>query len=194
MASGIRGSRATASGSDDEEGRSARYPARRAELDQGCQRGHDRGRNIRRKTRSVLRGEAEGRAESPQKQGFGTKPQFRRAEPGGTFVGEAIYAGLAPEDILVYVERGEGRRNRPPSKASTVAPNVTALGKATQSGEGSRRLRDEPFATIVTAFGKATQGRKQLKAEPRGRAGFLGKIRGMGGHCHYLALGGGFLV
>ena len=49
----------------------------------------------------------------------------------GTFVGEAIYAGLAPEDILVYVERGEGRRNRPPSKASTVAPIVTAFGKAT---------------------------------------------------------------
>ena len=104
-------------GSDDEEGRSARYPARRAELDQSCQRGHDRGR-----------------------------------QPGGTFVGETIYAGLAPEDILVYVERGEGRRNRPPSKASTVAPIVTAFGKATQSGEGSRRLRGEPFAPNVSAI------------------------------------------
>ena len=113
MASGIRGSRATASGSDDEEGRSARYPARRAELDQSCQRGHDRGR-----------------------------------QPGGTFVGEAIYAGLAPEDILVYVERGEGRRNRPHSKASTVAPNVTAFGKATQGG---KKLKEQSNARQAEA-------------------------------------------
>ena len=38
----------------------------------------------------------------------------------GTFSDEAIYAGLRPEDVLVYVEWAQGRKNRPYQKASTV--------------------------------------------------------------------------
>ena len=34
----------------------------------------------------------------------------------GTFSDEAIYAGLRPEDVLVYVERAQGRGNRPYQK------------------------------------------------------------------------------
>ena len=58
---------------------------------------------------------------------------IRRRQPGGTFEDAAICAGLAPEDILVYVERGEGRGNRPPLKASTVAAKQAALWKRQES-------------------------------------------------------------
>ena len=84
------------------------------------------GSGNRRKTRSVLRGEAEGRAESPQKQGFETKPQFRRAERNGPKQGEASCAGLDPDGVYVYAERVEGRANRPPCTGSTVARTVAA--------------------------------------------------------------------
>ena len=53
--------------------------------------------------------------------------RIRRRQPGGTFENAAICAGLRPEDILVYVERSQGRGNRPPSKASTVAANPDAI-------------------------------------------------------------------
>ncbi len=53
--------------------------------------------------------------------------RIRRRQPGGTFEDEAICAGLRPEDILVYVERSQGRGNRPSSKASTVAANPAAI-------------------------------------------------------------------
>ena len=86
----------------------------------------------RRKTRSVLRGEAEGRAESPQKQGFGTKPQFRRAEPGGTLENETSRAGLRPEGVYVYAERSQGRANRPFLKGEHGCPKQsrTSEGKS----------------------------------------------------------------
>ena len=99
----------------------------------------------RRKTRSVFRGEAEGRAESPQKQGFGTKPQFRRAEPGGTLLGEADCTGLDLEAVYVYGERVEGRARRPPQRASTVARNKAAHWKANQHGSAqSSHYRKHP--------------------------------------------------
>ena len=79
----------------------------------GCHARSRSGPGNRRKTSSVLRGEAEGRAESPQKQGFGTKPQFRRAERGGTLENETSSAGLRPEGVYVYAERSQGRANRP---------------------------------------------------------------------------------
>src|SRR5574344_2414826 len=43
---------------------------------------------------------------------------------------ETRSAGLAHEDILVYVERGEGRRPRPPRAGSTLPPKSAARGKA----------------------------------------------------------------
>src|SRR5574344_1993939 len=43
---------------------------------------------------------------------------------------ESRSAGLAPEGILVYVERGEGRRPRPFRTGSTLPPKSAARGKA----------------------------------------------------------------
>jgi hypothetical protein len=90
-------------------------------------------------------GERERRRGSPVSRGIPRdRPEFDQGcqarlvstpQQGGTFEGAPIYAGLAPEDILVYVERGEGRRNRPPSKASTVASKQAATRKAKQ-GKG----------------------------------------------------------
>ena len=54
------------------------------------------------------------------------------ALPSGPKQGEASCAGLAPEAVYVYGERGEGRTNRPPCTGSTVAPTVTAHWKANQ--------------------------------------------------------------
>jgi len=92
-------------------------------------------------------GERERRRGSPVSRGIPRdRPEFDQScqarlvstpQLSGTFEGVAIYAGLAPEDILVYVERGEGRRNRPPSKASTVASKQAAPRKA-RKGEGMR--------------------------------------------------------
>ena len=107
-------------------------PPSTAPNSRGCQAWPRFGSGNRRKTRSVLRGEAEGRAESPQKQGFETKPQFRGAERNGPKQGEASYAGLAPEAVYVYGERGEGRANRPPCTGSTVTRTVATRCQANQ--------------------------------------------------------------
>ena len=119
-----------------------RAPEHRAELDQRCQARLCFGPRNRRKTRSVLRGEAESRAESPQKQGFGTKPQFRRAEPSGTCENETSRAGLRPEGVYVYAEWSQGRANRPflvgehgcPKQSRTLtgkpAPNTACIKRS----------------------------------------------------------------
>ena len=52
--------------------------------------------------------------------------------PSGTLLGEADCTGLDPEAVYVYGERVEGRARRPPQRASTVAPTVTAHWKANQ--------------------------------------------------------------
>ncbi len=52
--------------------------------------------------------------------------------PSGPKQGEASCAGLRPEGIYVYVERSQGRTNRPLCTGSTVAPTVTARWKASQ--------------------------------------------------------------
>ena len=54
-------------------------------------------------------------------------------QPSGPKQGEASCAGLRPEGIYVYVERSQGRTNRPPCTGSTVAPTVTARWKATST-------------------------------------------------------------
>ena len=146
-----------------ERGRATEH---RAELDQRCQARLCFGPLNRRKTRSVLRGEAEGRAESPQKQGFGTKPQFRRAEPGGTFLSAADSTGPRPDGVYVYAKRPRGRRSCPLRKASTVARNKAARCQANQPSTGST------IAPTVTAYGKANQ-RSTIAATrpPGGRCG-----------------------
>ena len=92
------------------------------------------GPDIRRKTRSVLRGEGVARAESPQKQGFGTKPQFRRAERTGTFSDEPICAGLAAKANLAVAEPREdaqiGRiKRRGPLPRTKPSPYTQAAWK-----------------------------------------------------------------
>ena len=96
---------------------------------EGAMRGHGRGR-VTAEIAKRLRGDGEAGAESPQKQGFGTKPQFRRAEPSGTFLGAADSTGPRPDGVYVYAERPRGRRSPPPRKASTVTTTVAARWKA----------------------------------------------------------------
>ncbi len=99
-------------------------------------REQDGGERERRRASPVSRGIPRDRPEYDQGCNRGL---FRRRQPGGTFEDAAIYAGLAPEDILVYVERGEGRRNRPLSKASTVAAKQAARRNARQADKAIRR-------------------------------------------------------
>jgi len=107
------------------------------------------GPDIRRKTRSVLRGEGVARAESPQKQGFGTKPQFRRAERTGRFSDEPICAGLAAKANLVVAEpledaqigriksRGPLPRTKPsPYTQASLRETAAAKAMAVESGNG----------------------------------------------------------
>ena len=47
-------------------------------------------------------------------------------KPGGTFESETITAGLAPDGVYVYAERGEGRRNRPLSQYPPSAKRESA--------------------------------------------------------------------
>lgn len=52
-----------------------------------------------------------------------SKMQARRLfapQPDGLVSDEAIRAGLRPEDVYVYVERSQGRPNRPYQTGSTV--------------------------------------------------------------------------
>ncbi len=99
-------------------------------------REQDGGERERRRASPVSRGIPRDRPEYDQGCNRGL---FRRRQPGGTFEDAAIYAGLAPEDILVYVERGEGRGNRPLSKASTVAAKQAARRKARHAAKTIRR-------------------------------------------------------
>ena len=111
-------------------------------------REQDGGERERRRASPVSRGIPRDRPEYDQGCNRGL---FRRRQPGGTFEDAAIYAGLAPEDILVYVERGEGRGNRPLSKASTVAAKQAALWKR----QGRARKREpSPHWESWRRFGK----------------------------------------
>ena len=54
----------------------------------------------------------------------------RGRQPNGCFLDEAIYAGLRPADVLVYVKRSQGRENRPYQKRSTVAAKSATFCKS----------------------------------------------------------------
>ena len=72
-----------------------------------------------------------GRAERPSR--LGAKSNMQSAVTNGAasrahlLLDAAISAGLAPEGNLTIAERGQGRRNRPYKRGSTVAPFVTAI-------------------------------------------------------------------
>jgi len=63
----------------------------------------------------------------------------RGRQPSGTLLGEADCTGLDPEAVYVYGERVEGRARRPPQRASTVAPTVTARWKASMRTRNKQR-------------------------------------------------------
>jgi hypothetical protein len=65
-------------------------------------------------------------------------------QPSGSFSDVAICAGLRPEDVLVYVERSQGRANRPYQKLSTVAATSAALCKVTECFVGENKTGDIP--------------------------------------------------
>ena len=54
----------------------------------------------------------------------------RGRQPNGCFLDEAIYAGLRPADVLVYVKWSQGRANRPYQKRSTVAAKSATFCKS----------------------------------------------------------------
>ena len=70
---------------------------------------------------------------------------------GGTLFGEADCTGLDPEAVYVYGELVEGRARRPPQRASTVAPTVTAHWKASQQ---QARCREIPCKVKVRHWGR----------------------------------------
>ena len=55
---------------------------------------------------------------------------FRGRQPNACFLDAAIYAGLRPADVLVYVKRSQGRENRPYKKRSTVDAKSDAFCKS----------------------------------------------------------------
>ena len=71
----------------------------------------------------------------------------RGRQPNGCFLDEAIYAGLRPADVLVYVKRSQGRANRPYQKRSTVAAKSAAFCKS----------NSEPLSRIKSQFGITVQ-------------------------------------
>ena len=77
--------------------------------------------------------EVKAKAEPTSTTSNGQRERFRgrrRAEPN---LEPTISTGLATEDILVYVERGDGRRNRRYKTASTLTPKPLACCKARDS-------------------------------------------------------------
>ena len=63
----------------------------------------------------------------------------RGRQPNGCFLDEAIYAGLRPADVLVYVKRSQGRENRPYQKRSTVAAKSATFCKSHTGYHGNKK-------------------------------------------------------
>ena len=72
-------------------------------------------------------------------------------KPGGTFESETITAGLAPDGVYVYAERGEGRRNRPLSQGEHGCPKQsrTMSGKPAQNKYKQTNLKSERVYTNI---------------------------------------------
>ena len=86
--------------------------------------------NATNSTRGAMRGFVSGRSRYPPKRSGVAEGDVNQG--CGTLLGEADCTGLDPEAVYVYGERVEGRARRPPQRASTVAPTVTARWKANQ--------------------------------------------------------------
>ena len=81
----------------------------------------------------AMRGFVSGRSRYPPKRSEVAEGDVNQG--CGTFESETITAGLAPEAVYVYGERGEGRRNRPLSQGEHGYPKQsrTMSGKPTPS-------------------------------------------------------------
>ena len=87
---------------------------------------------VSRRRRSLEGCEAEGTLNATNSTRGAMRGHGRGRQPSEPKQGEASCAGLRPEGIYVYVERSQGRTNRPLCTGSTVAPTVTARWKASQ--------------------------------------------------------------
>ena len=89
-------------------------------------------------------------------------------QPSGPKQGVASCAGLAPEAVYVYGERGEGRTNRPPCTGSTVAPTVTARCQANHTRTGKPRGGKGSDRTIeIRACGQPRRRGPSCEETPR---------------------------
>ena len=138
-------------------GETRRKARRRYPGDEALRRVSPRRRRERRR-RERERGRAtEHRAELDQRCQARSRSGPTPSEPKQ---GVASCAGLAPEAVYVYGERGEGRANRPPCTGSTVAPTVTAHGKANQH---STDKYSEPYAIASVT---SREGRRPSSCSP----------------------------
>ena len=106
-------------------------------------RAADGGCSAREESRFSPKGATNTCAVSPVPEGA-LRGHGRGRQPSGTLLGEADCTGLDPEAVYVYGERVEGRARRPPQRASTVAPTVTARWKANQHRSPTRWLKIRP--------------------------------------------------
>ena len=90
--------------------------------------------------------------------------------PSGPKQGEASCAGLAPEGVYVYAERGEGRRNRPLSQGEHGCPKQsrTMSGKPARHKIGlkSNRVRSFGSSRVKGSGGFAAGKRAPRRCAP----------------------------
>ena len=81
--------------------------------------------------------EAETASTAPNSTRGAKRGLLRRRQRGGTCENETSRAGLRPEDIYVYVERSQGRANRPFLVGEHGCPKQsrTLEGKPAQDGQ-----------------------------------------------------------
>ena len=78
----------------------------------------------------------EGAASRPQGQNAPCADDFAAASGTDCFRACADSAGLAPDGVYVYAERGDGRRSRQPWSGSTVAATIArTLTRQTLEGK-----------------------------------------------------------
>ena len=87
----------------------------------------------------------EGAASRPQGQNAPCADDFAAASGTDRFRACADSAGLAPDGVYVYAERGDGRRSRQPWSGSTVAATIArTLTRQQPRGMQSRKGVAQP--------------------------------------------------
>ena len=93
--------------------------------------------------------EAEPPSTEPNSTRGAKRGLLRRRQRGGTLLGEADCTGLDPEAVYVYVERSQGRANRPflAGEHRCGEASRTLLGKPAQSGDESANYSAKQIST-----------------------------------------------